>query len=62
MYKINFKKDDCVGCGACVAVCSENWDLEDGKAHPKESQVEDIGCNQEAADTCPLQCIEIVKE
>jgi len=61
-FKIKFKQEECIGCGACVAVCSENWELKDGKAKPKKSSVQEIGCNQDAADTCPMNCIEIEEE
>ncbi len=60
-YKLLFKEEDCIGCGACAAVCSDNWELDGGKAKPKKSVVEEIGCNQEAADTCPMNCISIEK-
>ncbi len=60
-FDISIKTEDCIGCGACVAVCDSNWELVEGKAHPKASKVEEIGCNQDAADTCPMNCI-IIKE
>lgn len=62
MVKIIFNLDDCVGCGACVSVCPENWDLDDsGKAKPKETQVDEVGCNSDAADMCPTNAI-IIEE
>lgn len=55
-YKINFKRDECLGCGAC-SVC-ENWEMQnDGKVQPKESEVSELGCNQAAADVCPVKII-----
>ena len=71
--KIIFERDKCINCGSCVAVCSQNWELtEDGKAKllgsklnlktkNYEKEIEKIGCNQEAADNCPVQCIHIKK-
>jgi len=62
MIKIIFKKGDCIGCGACAAVCNDYWDLEDGKAKPVTLELEEIGCNQEAADACPMNCIMLLEE
>lgn len=60
--KIELDKKTCIGCGACAAVC-DNFEMgDDGKAHVKKAEAEDIGCNQQAADGCPVQCIKIKKE
>ena len=60
MAKIVQDKDACIGCGACASVCPDNWEMgDDGKAHPKQAEVSEVGCNQAAADTCPVQCIKI---
>jgi ferredoxin len=32
-----------------------------GKAKPKKTEVEEIGCNKKAAEVCPVQCIKIEK-
>ncbi len=62
-YIIKQDHEKCVGCGACVAVCSDNWEIgEDGKARPKNQKVEEIGCNKEAMEACPVQCISIEEE
>jgi ferredoxin len=72
MAKIILEKEKCIGCGSCQALCPKYWELEsDGKAHLKNSKVDPkngneeleigkIDCNQEAADTCPVQCIKII--
>ncbi|MFC1697596.1 ferredoxin [Nanoarchaeota archaeon] len=53
---------ECIGCGACVAICPDNWEMdEEGKAKPIKAELDDIGCNQEAADSCPVKCITIKK-
>lgn len=44
-----------------AAVCPSNFELKDGKAKPKKTEVSQIGCCQEAADTCPVKCIHIQK-
>lgn len=60
-YKIEQDVDTCIGCGACVAVCPDNWVMEADKAKPKKKEVSELGCNQEAADGCPVECIKITK-
>jgi ferredoxin len=66
MIKIIQDQDKCIGCGACVGVCPDNWQMTTvngmTKSKPKKTQVKDIGCNQEAADVCPVKCIKIEKK
>lgn len=71
--KIIHQREKCIGCGSCAAVCPKCWTMgDDGKSalfncqpNPKnndcELETENIGCNQEAADSCPAQCIKIEK-
>ena len=63
-YKVVQKRAECIGCGACVASCSDNWEMaKDNKAKPKKTAIDDseFACNKEAADACPVKCIEIKK-
>jgi ferredoxin len=67
MVKVVHKKDDCIGCGACAAICPDFWEMsDDGKSKLKNAkkeedkeilEVEEVGCNKEAADSCPVPCI-----
>lgn len=68
--KIILEVDKCIGCGFCEAVCPNFWALKGDKTTLKKSnkvgkteelEVKDAGCNQEAADGCPAQCIKIKK-
>ncbi len=59
-FKIEVDKEKCIGCGACAATC-DNFELEEGKSHAKKTEVDELGCNQEAADVCPVGCITISK-
>jgi ferredoxin len=52
--------DECIACGACVAQC-DNFEMAGDKAKPKKKEIDDIGCNQEAADACPVQAIKVQK-
>ena len=60
-FKISVDKEKCIGCGACAAVCSENFEVVEGKAKPKKSEVDEIGCCKEAEDTCPVHAIKVEK-
>jgi NAD-dependent dihydropyrimidine dehydrogenase PreA subunit len=61
-FKIVQKVADCIGCGACISVCPANWELKGDKAKPKKTDLDALGCNQQASDACPVQCIKILKK
>ena len=59
-YTIKFKREECLGCGACT-MC-DNWQFDDdGKVTPQKTELEEIGCNEQASEVCPAQIIEIIK-
>jgi len=59
-YVIEHVRDDCIGCGVCSQLCPDNWEMtEDGKSKPLSTELEDLGCNMEAAQSCPVNCIHI---
>lgn len=61
-FKIIHERELCIGCGACAATCPANWVMApDGKSKPKKKELTAIGCNQAAADGCPVHCIHIEK-
>lgn len=70
-YRIEHYKEECIGCAACSSVCPDFWEMgEDNKAHIKGSdekeeievlELDELGCNQDAVDICPVQCIKIKK-
>ncbi len=57
MAKVKIDVKKCIGCGACVGVCPEGFELKDNKAHLKNAKA---SCIAEAAAICPVQAI-IVK-
>ncbi len=69
MYRIIHEHKKCIGCGACEAVCSKFFELdENGISHLKGSkvegenevlEVEDPGCAKEAAEMCPVNIIHV---
>lgn len=61
-FKIIHERDLCIGCGACANICPVNWFMDkDGKSRPKKILLDEVGCNQDAADGCPVQCIHVEK-
>ncbi|MBW2975461.1 ferredoxin [Candidatus Woesearchaeota archaeon] len=56
-YKIEVDEGKCIGCGACTTC--DNFEVDGDKAKPKQAEVDDIGCNKEAADACPADAIKI---
>lgn len=72
--KIIHEKNKCIGCGACAALCSKMFEMDEtGMAHmisstvnPKTKNYELEGkipaCAKEAADSCPVEIIHIVEK
>ena len=66
-YKIEYNREECIGCGACTSQCPENWEMLDKggefKAKPKKMIVneDEYDSNLEAADICPVECIKLEK-
>ena len=58
-HKISVDQNKCIGCGACVATCSNGFEMKDGKASPKKSEVEKITCENDAATGCPVGAISV---
>jgi ferredoxin len=59
MAKIAINQNTCIGCGACVSICPQNFEMKDGKAHVKKAEVKKITCEKEAAESCPVNAISI---
>ncbi len=61
-YKITVDAEECIGCGACTAVC-DNFEMNDENiAVPKEASVDELGDNQAAIDSCPKDCIKVEEQ
>lgn len=72
MAKIILERNICIGCGSCQALCPKHWEMADdgkvnllgsqkGEDEKYELELGDAGCNQEAVEACPVQCIHIEK-
>lgn len=47
-------KEKCVGCGVCVRICPQGFEMDGGKSRIKN---ESAGCLKDAADACPRGAI-----
>ena len=55
---IKVDKETCIGCGNCVAVCSEVFEMKDGKSYVKAGQSDSKNpCVKEAVTSCPVDAI-----
>lgn len=60
--KANVNRDDCIGCGLCVEICPEVFQMDDEEiatviADPVPAEVEDQA--KDAEDSCPTSAITI---
>jgi len=54
---VSVNQQTCIGCGNCEAVCSEVFELKDGKAHVKAGSDASKPCVKEAIESCPTDSI-----
>ena len=59
MVKIKVDRDACIGCGACVSICPAEFEMVEGKAKEKKSEVKKITCEKDAAESCPVNAISV---
>lgn len=60
MVKIELDQNKCIGCGTCVALCPDYFEMEGAKAKPKTSDdIGEGGCAKEAANNCPVSAIQL---
>ena len=57
-YEISVDQERCIGCGTCVGIC-DNFELVEGKSKPKQTKVEEVGCNKQAEQMCPVHAITV---
>jgi len=57
-FQVTVNKKKCIGCGACTVQC-DNFELVGDKAQEKKSVVDELGCNKDAQEICPVQAISV---
>ena len=57
MGKIFLDRDKCIGCGACVALCSDHFEMSGNKVNVYNSESSENAVK--AADNCPVNAITI---
>lgn len=56
---VSVNKNICIGCGACVSVCPDGFQIgSDGKSQAKPG-AEKLECVEAAASGCPVQAITV---
>ena len=57
--KIKIDKQKCLGCGICIKLCPEVFELKDGKSEIKEEVdlEKNKDCIKEVIDSCPVTAI-----
>ncbi len=57
MIKVKIDSSKCIGCGTCVSLCPERFEMNGNKAKVKE---DDIECNcdlEDIIENCPVEAI-----
>ena len=57
MNKIFLDRDKCIGCGACVALCPDNFEMSGNKVNVYNNESNENAVK--AADNCPVNAINI---
>ncbi|MCK5449452.1 ferredoxin [Candidatus Pacearchaeota archaeon] len=58
-HKIDVDKEKCIGCGACVSICPDSFEMKDGKAFATKAEVEKLTCEKDAESGCPVDAIKV---
>ncbi len=59
--RVDLDLDECIGCQSCVEICPEvfGFNEDEEKAYVIDSEGGDVDCAEEAAASCPVECITI---
>ena len=55
---ITLDKEICIGCGSCVALCPDVFQL-DAQGKSEVINQDNIECAKNAAESCPVQAIKV---
>jgi len=61
---VKIDKQKCLGCGVCISLCPEVFELKDGKSQVKEKAdlEKHKDCIKGTIDSCPVSAIEITND
>jgi ferredoxin len=61
--QVTIDTEECIGCQSCVELCPEvfGFNVEEDKAFVFNPDGGDIECVEDAASSCPVECISIAK-
>lgn len=60
MVKFKVNQEVCIGCGACISLCPECFELnEEGKSQVKLEECQDKCNSGEVISDCPVRAISI---
>ena len=59
--EVSIDSEECIGCQSCVEICPEVFAFNESieKAYVLKPDGGEVGCVEEAVETCPVNCIEI---
>lgn len=62
--RVEVDSEECIGCGSCEEICPEVFELQEDSAIVKMDPVppEHEDAVREAAENCPVECINIIEE
>ena len=55
---VSVDQEKCIGCGACVGMCPDVFELLNGKSHVKNKECPNCDC-QSVVNTCPVNAISL---
>ncbi len=61
-WKVWVDREMCIGCGVCASICPDVFEIDDeGKSYAKIELIDEnlYDCAKEAAESCPVSCINI---
>jgi len=58
-HKVFVDEEKCIGCGTCAALCPKSFEMHGDKARPVKMEVEEISCEREAEEACPVDAIKV---
>lgn len=62
-YKVKIDKEKCIGCGTCVALAKDTFEMNsENKAEVKKDEHDEDETVFQAAQSCPVAAVEVEDE